>query len=117
MATLVRGFRDQFDWALFVSVAAIAVIGVVNLYSATSAAGAALTDIYITQIYWLTLGAGVAVVVAAIDYRHLERHGWIAYGIGVVLLVLVFLLGNAVRGSTRSRKRSTRNSSRSKSKQ
>ena len=36
MATLVRGFRDQFDWALFVSSAAIAVIGVVNLYSATS---------------------------------------------------------------------------------
>lgn len=101
MATLVRGFRDQFDWALFVTVAAIAVIGVVNLYSATSAAGPALMDIYIQQIYWLTLGAGVAVLVAAIDYRHYERHGWIAYGAGVVLLVLVFLLGNTIRGSTR----------------
>lgn len=101
MATLVRGFRDQFDWALFVAVAAIAVTGVVNLYSATSAAGQALKDIYITQIYWLTLGAGVAVLVAAIDYRHFERHGYVAYGAGLVLLVLVFLLGNTVRGSTR----------------
>jgi rod shape determining protein RodA len=101
MTTLVRGFRDQFDWALFVVVAAIAVIGVVNLYSATSAAGPVLMDIYIQQIYWLTLGAGVAVLVAAIDYRHYERHGWIAYGAGVALLVLVFLLGNTIRGSTR----------------
>lgn len=98
---LVRGFRDQFDWPLFVTVAAIAVIGVVNLYSATSAGGPAMSDIYITQIYWLTLGAGVAVLVAAIDYRTYERHGWVIYGAGLVMLVLVFLLGREIRGSTR----------------
>lgn len=96
-----RGIGDQFDWLLFVTVAAIAVLGVVNLYSATSATGPSLSDIYITQIYWLTLGAGVAVLVAAIDYRHYERQGWIAYGVGVVLLVLVFLLGREIRGSQR----------------
>ncbi len=98
---LVRGFRDQFDWPLFVTVAAIAVVGVVNLYSATSAAGPSMADIYITQIYWLTLGAGAAVLVAAIDYRIYERHGWVIYGAGIVLLVLVFLLGREIRGSTR----------------
>ena len=37
---LVRTFRDQFDWPLFVTTCAIAVLGVVNLYSATSASGA-----------------------------------------------------------------------------
>ena len=98
---LVRGFRDQFDWPLFVTVCAIAVIGVVNLYSATSPIGSTLRDVYITQIYWLTLGAGVAVLVAAIDYRFYERHGWAIYGAGLVLLVLVFLLGREVRGATR----------------
>lgn len=96
-----RGIGDQFDWLLFVTVAAIAVLGVVNLYSATSATGPALSDVYITQIYWLTLGSGVAVLVAAVDYRHYERQGWIAYGFGVVLLVLVFLLGREIRGSQR----------------
>ncbi|MFW6031227.1 MAG: rod shape-determining protein RodA [Myxococcota bacterium] len=97
---LVRGLRDQFDWPLFVTVAAISLIGVVNLYSATSAVGAR-GDVYIQQIYWLTLGAAIAALVAAIDYRHLERHAWVAYGVGVVLLVLVFLLGRSVRGSQR----------------
>jgi rod shape determining protein RodA len=101
MAVLARGFRDQFDWALFVAVAAIAVIGVVNLYSATSATGIALRDIYITQIYWLTFGAIVGVLVAAIDYRHYERHGYVAFGAGIVLLLLVFLLGTTIRGSNR----------------
>ena len=98
---LVRGFRDQFDWPLFVTVCAIAVLGVVNLYSATSPAGPSMRDIYITQIYWLTLGAGVAVLVAAIDYRFYERQGWAIYGAGIVLLLLVFLLGREVRGSIR----------------
>ena len=100
MPALVRTFRDQFDWPLFVVVCAIAVLGVVNLYSATSASGA-VQDAYIQQIYWLTLGAGVAALVAAIDYRHYERNAWVIYGAGVVLLVLVFLLGKSIRGSTR----------------
>ncbi|MGE0785117.1 MAG: rod shape-determining protein RodA [Sandaracinaceae bacterium] len=102
MATLLgKGLRDNFDWPLFVTVATIAVIGVTNLYSATSATTAALSELYIQQIYWLTLGAGAAVLVVAIDYRHYERFGFWAYGVGIVLLVLVFLLAPEIRGSQR----------------
>jgi rod shape determining protein RodA len=98
---LSKSGRDSFDWPLFVMVAAIALLGVINLYSATSAMPNQLRDIYIQQIYWLTLGAGIAVLVASIDYRYYERYGWVAYGAGIVLLVLVFLLGREVRGSQR----------------
>jgi rod shape determining protein RodA len=101
MATLGKEARDQFDWPLFVTAATIAVIGVTNLYSATSAAHGAIADLYIQQIYWLVLGAGVAVLVAAIDYRHFERFGWFAYGAGIVLLILVFLFAPEIRGSQR----------------
>jgi rod shape determining protein RodA len=96
-----RGIRDPFDWPLFLTVALIALMGVTNLYSATSAAKSGMADIYMTQIYWLALGAGVAVIVAAVDYRHYERHGFVAYGAGVLTLVLLFLLGRNVRGSVR----------------
>jgi len=100
MATLNKGLRAHFDWPLFVTVAAIAVVGVTNLYSATSAAGAR-ADMYIQQIYWLTLGSAVAALIVAIDTRHFERQGWTLYGIGVVLLLLVFLLARTIRGSQR----------------
>ncbi len=96
---LARTLRDQFDWTLFVTVAAISLFGVVNLYSATSATRR--PDLYIQQIYWLSLGAGMAVLVVAIDYRYYERYAWFAYGTGIVLLILVFLLGDSIRGSTR----------------
>lgn len=93
--------RDNFDWALFLTACALAVFGVVNLYSATSVSRAALSDIYIQQVYWLVLGGILAAVVAVIDYRHYERLGYLLYGIGNVLLVLVFILGKDIRGSSR----------------
>ena len=97
---LGRGLRETFDWPLFVCVTSIAILGVINLYSATST-NRQYSDLYIQQIYWLTLGAGVGTLVAAVDYRHFERFGWFAYGGGIILLVLVFLLGRSIRGSTR----------------
>jgi rod shape determining protein RodA len=93
--------RDNFDWALFLTASALAVIGVVNLYSATSVSRAALSEIYIQQVYWLVLGGILGAVVAVIDYRHYERLGYILYGVGVVFLLLVFILGKDIRGSSR----------------
>ena len=60
MATIRSGMREQFDWSLFAAIATIALLGVTNLYSATSAAKASMVDIYVTQIYWIALGAVVA---------------------------------------------------------
>ena len=93
--------RDNFDWALFLTAAALAVIGVINLYSATSVSRAALSEIYIQQVYWLVLGGILAAVVTVIDYRHYERLGYVLYVIGIILLLLVFILGKDIRGSSR----------------
>jgi rod shape determining protein RodA len=93
--------RDHFDWTLFITVAALAVIGVINLYSATSVARGTHSEDYIQQIYWLVGGGILATVVAAIDYRHYERLGYALYGAGVILLLLVFILGREIRGSSR----------------
>jgi rod shape determining protein RodA len=93
--------RDNFDWALFLTASALAVIGVINLYSATSVSRAALSEIYIQQVYWLVLGGILAAVVTVIDYRHYERLGYVLYAVGIVLLVLVFILGKDIRGSSR----------------
>lgn len=93
--------RDNFDWPLFLTASALAVIGVINLYSATSVSRAALADIYIQQFYWLVLGGILGAVVAVIDYRHYERLGYVLYGVGIILLILVFILGKDIRGSSR----------------
>ncbi|MGH7269164.1 MAG: FtsW/RodA/SpoVE family cell cycle protein, partial [Polyangiaceae bacterium] len=93
--------REHFDWTLFIAVATLAVIGVINLYSATSVSHGAHADDYIQQIYWLVGGGILATAVAAIDYRHYERLGYVLYAVGVVSLLLVFILGREIRGSSR----------------
>ena len=93
--------RDHFDWALFLCAALLAVIGVINLYSATSVSRDALREVYVQQVYWLVFGGIIATLVAAIDYRHYERLGYALYGFGIVLLGLVFVLGRDIRGSSR----------------
>jgi rod shape determining protein RodA len=99
--TIQSRLRDEFDWPLFLLVATLATIGVVNLYSATSAQGGVRGELYIQQIYWLAVGSGVAVIVAAIDYKYYERYAYGAYIASVVALVAVFLLGRSVRGTHR----------------
>jgi rod shape determining protein RodA len=98
---LLGRVRDHFDWTLFITVAVLAVIGVINLYSATSVSKGAHSDDYIQQIYWLVGGGILATLVSAIDYRHYERLGYVLYGGGVVLLLLVFILGREIHGSSR----------------
>ncbi|MBK6530638.1 MAG: rod shape-determining protein RodA [Deltaproteobacteria bacterium] len=99
--TIQHRLRDDFDWPLFLVVCVIATLGVVNLYSATSAQTGARAELYIQQIYWLALGGGVAVIVAAIDYKVYERYAYGAYIGSIAALVLVFLLGKSIRGTHR----------------
>lgn len=93
--------RDHFEWPIFISAALIAVLGVLNLYSATSVYTGARAELYISQVYWLVVGGIVGGVLAAIDYRFLERFAYVLYAFGVFSLMLVFVLAKDVRGSTR----------------
>jgi rod shape determining protein RodA len=99
--TLGARAEGHFDWPLFISATLIAVLGVVNLYSATSVYSGARAELYISQIQWLAIGGILGGVLLAVDYRHLERLGYVLYTFGVFNLILVFVLAKDVRGSTR----------------
>src|SRR5512133_2011311 len=92
--------------ALLLCSVTIATLGIVNLYSATSVyieAGkrSGLADIYVSQVYWIVVGGLLAILAAAIDYRHLERLAYVFYIAGLVTLLIVLVLGPGIRGSTR----------------
>lgn len=94
--------RDQFDWPLFISVALIAVLGVINLYSATSVYHGDRAELYIKQVQWLVAGGILGGILIAVDYRHLERLGYALYTFGVFNLILVLVFNKGVRGAARS---------------
>jgi rod shape determining protein RodA len=103
---LMFGRPPSVDRKLLVAVAMVVSCGLVNLYSATSvyadtAMRARLADIYVTQVYNMVVGGLLAIMVAAIDYRHYERFATLAYAGGVFACSLVFVLGNSTRGAVR----------------
>ncbi|MEM6787596.1 MAG: rod shape-determining protein RodA [Myxococcota bacterium] len=96
--------RDHIDWPLFVCVALIAALGVVNLYSATSVyfgISPSISQIYIQQIYWLAIGGALGALVASVDYRFIERFAYHLYSAGIFSLVLVSAVGSGIRGANR----------------
>lgn len=90
--------RHHFDWPLFGVIVLLAVMGVVNLYSATASTTMALAR---QQIYWLGLGLVAFIVVTAIDYRVYNRLAYLLYIAGVIGLVLVLVVGKSVNGAQR----------------
>ncbi len=94
-----RRFLARFDWPLFLTVAALAAIGLLNLYSAT-----ARTPHYSKfeqQILWIAAGVGCYVVVTAIDYRTLHRMAWFGLAAALIAIVGVRLLSDPIKGSQR----------------
>ncbi|KAA6460114.1 rod shape-determining protein RodA [Acidobacteria bacterium AB60] len=91
-------FRD-FDWVLLLMVLALCVVSVAEIYSAT------LHTKYLgfdkKQVYWILGGLAAMLVFARIDYHKLID--WVpwAYGVCLVSLVAVKVVGVKVLGARR----------------
>jgi len=91
-------FRD-FDWTLFGMVALLCAISVLEIYSATL--HTKYLGFHTKQVYWIAGGVVAMFVFAKIDYHKLID--WVpwAYGICLVSLVAVKLVGTKVLGARR----------------
>lgn len=99
-----EGLTARFDWPLFIVAVCIALLGVVNLYSATSVyqgTHPVVAERYISQLYWVLGGGVVGAVLCAFDYRHIERSAYVAYAVGIFALLVAIVLARDVRGSSR----------------
>jgi rod shape determining protein RodA len=92
----------NFDWVLLSMVFAICGIALVNLYSAgSSLASLKGSPIYIKQTVWILMGIVFMGVFFSIDYRTIVRHAYEIYGVSILLLLVVFFLGEITRGTQR----------------
>ena len=96
-----RRLITHFDWIFMLLVALVAGLGIVNLYSATAGWSAAGTPVYLKQLLWFGFGLAVLLALCLFDYRHLEYLGLPAYGVSLLLLVAVLVIGRTSMGATR----------------
>jgi rod shape determining protein RodA len=96
-----RRLVTNYDWTLFLLTVLIAAIGVVNIYSATVSYKLVGTPYYLRQIYWIVAGFSLVVLVCSIDYHFFEDVSFWLYGLIMVLLLLVMVIGRTSMGATR----------------
>lgn len=96
-----RRLLTHFDWPLLLMVLLIASTGILNMYSATSSWSSSAAPVYIKQIYWLSGGLTLAIIISVVDYRHLEHLGFVFYFLNLLLLLMVLFMGKTSMGATR----------------
>jgi len=93
-----RSFRD-LDWPLLLITLSICALGVLQIYSATHET--IWKDAWWKQIVWIAAGIVLMWVVTQIDYHTLMGQVYLMYGLSIVTLISVFLIGTKVFGSRR----------------
>ena len=91
----------NFDWTLLVTAILISTIGVCNIYSSTYPHTGNATPLFMKQIYWLLMGAGLATLILLFDYRTFIRYAYPFLVFCTILLFLVILVGRTTSGSQR----------------
>ncbi len=94
-----RRFLARFDWPLFLTVAVLAAIGLLNLYSGT--VGTPHYPKFGQQILWIAAGVGCYLILSAVDYRTLHRMAWFGLIAALIAIVGVHLLADPIKGSQR----------------
>ena len=90
---------DQLNASITWITLALAAIGLVNLYSATSVWGVSgASDAFYSQIVWMLVGCVVCLLVWALDYHWLERLAYPLYILTVLGLLAVLLWGEEISG-------------------
>ena len=96
-----RRLITNIDWVLTGLVVTICLLGILNIYSATTPYKIVGTPYYIKQIYWMLLGISSSLAVCSIDYHILEDLSYWSYGLLILLLLAVLLVGKRTMGATR----------------
>jgi rod shape determining protein RodA len=89
---------QNFDWTLLGLIVLLSIAGLVNLYSATWIADG-LSDEMRRQLISLGIGAVVAAICTAVDYRHFERFALPAFATVLLLIAVTMVVAETTRGS------------------
>jgi rod shape determining protein RodA len=97
-----RRLITHFDWQFTFMVMGMALLGILTIYSANALAVSPFRQtLYLRQLTWVGLGLAAMVAACLVSYRTLGRFAYVIFGVSLVLLILVLLIGKAGLGAHR----------------
>lgn len=92
----------RMNWLMTAAILALIAIGITSIYSACYVRDdRPMRDLYQKQVFWACAGFGFYVFFAVTDYRRLRKLAWWAYGVALLLLVVVLVAGTVKYGARR----------------
>src|SRR5438093_11766771 len=99
MPTRPRLKLPPIDLPLGLAALGLVVIGLLMVFSATSIPGAH-EGLWVKQLLWAMAAIGAAWLVAAVDHRVYDALAYPIFGLSIILLVLVLVIGSSAYGAT-----------------
>lgn len=97
-----RRYFQYFEWPFALTVLAMALVGILTIYSANVyAASPFRQSLYLRQLTWFGLGIGAMGVACLIHPRTLARYAYVVFGLTLVALLAVFIMGKVGLGAQR----------------
>lgn len=91
---------SMFDYVLILIVLILVSMGVMFIYSSSiNSEGVSVTNEYIKQIIWASIGLVIMILITIYDYRRFENLSHIGYFILILLLIYTRIFGRYVNGA------------------
>ncbi len=87
-----KGFSDRFDWTLAFIILLFLIISLLAISSAQTSGQYGATNFVYKQLFWYGVGAVIVGIVMFFEPEQYKKMAWIFYGIGIFLLVILFIL-------------------------
>lgn len=91
-----KGFADRFDWTLAFIILLFLIISLLAISSAQTTGQYGPTNFVFKQLFWYGVGAVIIGIVMFFEPEQYKKLSWYIYGIGVVLLLILFLLPDSL---------------------
>ncbi|MBI4536414.1 MAG: rod shape-determining protein RodA [candidate division NC10 bacterium] len=99
---LDRRYVQYFEWPFAAAILGMVLVGILTIYSANVfAASAFRKTLFLKQLTWLGLGTAAMFAACLINPRTLGRYANVIFGLTVLLLLAVFILGKTGLGAQR----------------
>lgn len=91
---------SMFDYILILAVLTLSTLGVLFIYSSSvNSEGVSVTNEYIKQIIWISIGFVIMIGITFYDYRKIEGYSvWMFIGL-IILLIYTRIFGRYVNGA------------------
>ena len=90
----------NFDFFILASVLLLVTFGILFIYSSSVASdGTLVSNEYIKQIAWASMGLVIMSLAILVDYKTIENYSLYIYGASIFLLLITLLFGNTVNGA------------------